>query len=99
MPWKPDTVRLAPQTSTDRALQDRARRHLIQRKLLNTARWRNFRLHFLREHPLCNRCLTEAARDVHHVRKLADHPEDLLDETQCEALCHGCHSAATARGE
>jgi 5-methylcytosine-specific restriction endonuclease McrA len=51
------------------------------------------------EHPVCERCQAAASSQVHHARKLANHPEDLIDPAHCEALCQACHSAATARGE
>jgi 5-methylcytosine-specific restriction endonuclease McrA len=48
---------------------------------------------------VCQRCGEKVSTDVHHVRKLRDHLEDVIDPENCEALCHGCHSRETARGE
>jgi 5-methylcytosine-specific restriction enzyme A len=66
-------------------------------------RWRRFRLSFLASSPLCSDCQAlgrvTAATDVHHVRKLRDHPELRLDPTNVMALCGPCHAARTAAGE
>lgn len=65
--------------------------------------WRVFRARYLKKHPLCVRCdakgVTTVATDVHHKRKLVAHPELKFAEENLEALCHECHSEATARGE
>lgn len=77
---------------------DSARNEQLHRKLIRSGRWQKFRPTFLAEFPLCNRC-GEPATEVHHVRKLAAHPEDLCDPEHCEALCKRCHDRATGRGE
>lgn len=82
--------------------RDQARNQQPYRKLLWTQRFRRFRDWFILNNPLCNRCPPETKRPtvhVHHKRKLAQHPEDLCDQGQCEGLCHECHSKATAQGE
>ena len=100
MPTRPPTHRPSVQT---RAATDQARGQLPYRKLLWTQRFRRFRLWLLAQRPLCECCQAEKrltpAKDIHHRRGLADHPEDLCDQDQCEALCHACHSRATLRGE
>jgi 5-methylcytosine-specific restriction protein A len=78
---------------------DRARRDAPHRRLYSTERWQRFRLYILRERPLCEDCGLNATRDVHHVRGLEAHPEDLCDEDQVRGLCHPCHSVRTRRGE
>jgi len=62
-------------------------------------RWRVFRAHFLRRHPMCADCVDAAAQEVHHIQKVADAPELRLLESNCLALCKVCHSKRTARGE
>src|ERR1019366_2644018 len=66
------------------------------------ATWRRFRAMFLRRHPLCADCMERGipvqAVDVHHVKKLRDHPGLRCVEKNCIGLCHGCHSAKTAIG-
>jgi len=63
-------------------------------------RWRNLRLVFLADHPLCAKCEergeTRMATDVHHVTPKRDGGTD--DEANLMALCHECHSAITAAG-
>ena len=67
------------------------------------SRWRRFRLAFLRVNPLCADCKTvdrvTIATDVHHIEKVRDNRKRLLDPANCMALCHGCHSVRTGRGE
>jgi len=65
------------------------------------ARWRDVRAAYLASHPLCVDCLKRgrpvAATEVHHIVRLSkggDHGENNLI-----ALCHGCHSRRTRRGE
>src|SRR5262245_33658880 len=65
--------------------------------------WRNCRLAYLRQNPLCADCLdhqrTTAAREVHHIVKVSIDPSRRLDFSNLRALCKSCHSIRTARGE
>lgn len=72
---------------------------LVHRKLYNKEVYKRFRLAFLREHPLCKDCKIAPSVDVHHVRKLAVHPEDLCDGDHCVGLCSECHDIRTGKGE
>lgn len=64
--------------------------------------WEEFRAWYISRHPLCLDCMARdiltAATDVHHIHKLRDGGAR-LDESNCMALCHACHSTRTARGE
>lgn len=62
--------------------------------------WRLFRRAFLDEpeNQTCADC-GAPSRDVHHLQKVADHPELRLVKSNCRALCQACHSRRTARGE
>lgn len=66
-------------------------------------RWLRLRAAFLAEHPLCADCeangMVTPAEQVHHVAKVADRPDLRLDWENLMALCAGCHSRRTARGE
>jgi 5-methylcytosine-specific restriction protein A len=68
----------------------------------NSRSWRKFREAFLARNPLCSDCMgagfVRGATDVHHVRALRD-GGPLYDSDNCLALCHGCHSRRTAKGE
>jgi 5-methylcytosine-specific restriction protein A len=68
-----------------------------------TWRWRQLSLRYRANHPLCERCLaagrTVPATEVHHKLKHGGDPSLVMDSDQLEALCHACHSSATARGE
>lgn len=75
------------------------RRDEPQRRLINSRTWRKFRRFMLERFPVCQDCGRVAAREVHHVRGLADHPEDWLDGQWCRCLCTPCHSVRTKRGE
>lgn len=92
MPKKPATYRPCRHPRPEA----RANPH---RHLLWTARFRTFRTWLLHLRPVCERCRRKPAGQVHHRRKLAEHPEDLCDQEQCECLCVSCHSRATAAGE
>jgi 5-methylcytosine-specific restriction enzyme A len=61
--------------------------------------WERFRAWFVRRHPICADCGIKPAKEVHHVRKLRDHPELRLAENNCMGLCKACHAIRTARGE
>lgn len=75
-------------------------------RLLNSKRWKVVRANYLREHPLCERCLREgistAAIDVHHrvpveSAKTISDMERLcynVDGGNLEALCIPCHRKA-----
>ena len=103
MPIRPPihqpVARSAAVTEEDARLRDRQRADQVQRRLLNTQRYRRFRLVVLRECPLCQDCSREAANEVHHIRGLANYPDDLCDGEQVSALCKSCHSIRTGRGE
>lgn len=65
--------------------------------------WQQFRLRYLREHPLCVDCLphnhVRLATDVHHTIKLRYAPERRFDEKILMALCGDCHKSRTAAGQ
>lgn len=55
--------------------------------------WRQLRLMFLREHPLC--ACGAPATEVDHIVPLARGGTN--EESNLQALCKACHSAKTAR--
>ncbi len=69
--------------------------------LLNSKRWKILRQQYLRDHPLCERCLREgfntAAVDIHHKTPCESAQSDTEMEQLCydrnnqEALCIPCH--------
>jgi 5-methylcytosine-specific restriction protein A len=63
------------------------------------AAWRRFREWFLGRHPLCHDCEREPSTEVHHILKVAEHPELRLEESNCLGLCKSCHSRRTSLGE
>lgn len=86
---------------------DLSREQMPERKaskqLYNSARWKNFRKHYLEQHPLCEDCLvmskTTTATELHHITRLSVQREAALDEENIKPLCHDCHSKRTAAGE
>lgn len=62
-------------------------------RLLWTARYRRFRLWVLSQRPLCEEpgC-RRTGLDIHHVRGLLWHPEDLCNQDMAQVLCHSCHA-------
>lgn len=100
MPWKPKQHRPPGSArGADRARHDRARARRPQQRALNTRAWRRFSALIRTQRPTCEDCLREPSTQVHHVRGLGAHPEDLCDPEQVRALCQGCHSRLTAKGE
>src|SRR3954469_3592533 len=83
--------------------QTSVRAQLFNRKLYNTSAYQTFRAWLLGERPLCQDCedndMLTPAKEVHHVRKLILHPEDLCDAKHCRVLCKPCHQLRTSRGE
>jgi hypothetical protein len=69
------------------------------RRLYKLAAYQRFRSWKLREYPVCQDCERLPSIDVHHKRGLEAHPEDLCDDDATLALCKGCHSVRTQRGE
>ena len=65
--------------------------------------WQQFRLRYLREHPLCVDCLghgrVRVGTDVHHTIKLRYAPQRKFDETILMGLCGDHHKSRTAAGE
>lgn len=69
--------------------------------------WRRFRHWYVQEivapDPFCQDChepfMSTSKIELHHVRKVAGHPELLYDTSNIRHLCHGCHSARTMGGE
>ena len=55
--------------------------------------WRNLRIWFLNNHPLCNICQLPASQ-VDHVIPIALGGQ-ALDELNLQSLCASCHSAKT----
>ena len=70
-------------------------------RLLNSKRWKELRISYLREHPLCERCQAEgyvrAAIDCHHIRPISSAMSIQEMERLCylprnlQALCIPCH--------
>lgn len=67
------------------------------------ARWRRYRLQFLREHPLCTLCSTEThpvpATVVDHIRDHKGDQDLFWDASNHRALCTPCHNARTDAGD
>lgn len=59
-------------------------------------RWRRFRLAYLREHPLCGRCLAKGfyvpTYIPHHIIDRLERPDLAWDEDNLEPLCNACHT-------
>ena len=81
----------------------RGPREQHRRNVTYGRKWKEFRLRFLAEHPLCEDCQEAdkitAASEVHHLAKVTDRPDLRLEWTNLLALCKRCHSVRTAKGE
>lgn len=71
-----------------------------QKRFYCSKKWLRLRDKYLKEHPLCERCLSIGvgipSEHVHHKIELDDEkvdiPEIALNEDNLEALCHDCHT-------
>ena len=67
------------------------------------SRWEKVRRIFLMRNPLCYDCMIKGrftpANEVHHVKKVREHPELRLTIDNLIALCKSCHSKRTSKGE
>lgn len=63
--------------------------------------WQTLRESFLRDHPLCARCLAQGvirpATVVHHVQPVEQRPDLRLNPDNLEALCRNCHELEHGR--
>lgn len=67
-----------------------------------TYKWRQVRLSYLKEHPLCVHCLavgdTMPAQEVDHIRRHNGRGDpDFFNHDNLQALCKSCHSSKTRR--
>lgn len=88
---KPERKPRPPRKETDM-------RKLRQQAYQNTT-WRKLRDTFMKEHPICERCLAKGkitpATDVHHIKSAFRNGEVnyslLLDDKNLMSLCKECH--------
>jgi len=95
MPWLPKTNKI------DKAKMPENRPSSSKRGYDSS--WRMVRLQHLLNNPLCSDCFKDqkltVANEVHHLKKLADHPSLRDDPSNLQSLCKSCHSKRTAKGE
>lgn len=92
--------------STQRQQDDARRRQDPQQaevdRMRRGAAYQKFRRWYCSRWPHCADPFQEhgqrlrAGEDLHHVRQLASHPEDLLDQGWCALLCRACHARISA---
>lgn len=106
MPEGPKRHTTAGIQAQQKANEERRRKEQEARphhRLYRLRAYQRFRLAMLDERPLCEDCCEKdrvtPATDIHHVRKLSLHPEDLCDSRYVRCLCSCCHDRRTARGE
>ena len=71
----------------------------LRRKTYSNTTWRKLRDTFMKEHPICERCLAKGkitpATDVHHMKSPFRNGEVnyslLLDDKNLMSLCRECH--------
>lgn len=94
----PTIVKLQKKQKTSSGRTETDIRKLRQTAYQNTA-WRKERDNFLREHPLCEKCLEKGkitpAQDIHHKKSPFKNGEInwnlLYDESNLMSLCKECH--------
>lgn len=89
--YRPTAKRLSPSEATRPNATDRG----------YGSRWKRFRAHFLRQHPLCERCeaegRVEAACHAHHRDGKGTSGPAGFDPDNIEPLCERHHNAQSAR--
>lgn len=60
----------------------------------SAGKWRRFRAIFLAQNPLCETC-SDFATEVDHRKRVLPDASNLLDASNCVALCKSCHSRKT----
>jgi 5-methylcytosine-specific restriction endonuclease McrA len=60
-------------------------------RLLNDQRWRNYRIQYRLEHPLCDECKTALTTDVHHIKGWNFFPSLFWEPSNHQGLCAPCH--------
>ena len=74
----------------------------LRHKAYNTQKWRNLRLNYLREFPICQDCLergiVKSACDVHHLKSPFNYKNNevneylMYDYSNLRSLCKECHA-------
>ena len=82
---------------------------LLRRKFYNSVKWQKLRVLYLREHPLCEKCLNEGkvnpAEQVHHKRSPFNYKEKIinwelgLDPDNLESICSYHHGIEHTAGD
>ena len=63
--------------------------------LYRSRRWRALRLSILERDRCCQECGSRRRLEVHHVRRVRDHPEAAFDPEFLQTLCGVCHARQT----
>lgn len=86
-------LRCCPRHARSNPGSERSEYHRTNGWFYSSARWRRFRLWFLRRHPICVGC-PAPAEQVDHIEPIAQGGA-VLDESNCQSLCASCHSKKT----
>ena len=107
MPTKPKTIdqlkREARGFKSARQEHDATRRDPQVRRVYQSRRWQAVRSLKLERHPICERCAgqgraTYVNLQIHHIKKVKDHPELAFDLDNLMTLCPGCHATVEREG-
>ena len=98
MPWIEKPKRQPKQEKQKSSPDERKK---LRVKFYNSQAWRNLRLCHMREHPLCEKCLSKgkvvAGEDIHHIVSPFDYDNMkvnmhlALDDSNLQTLCSACH--------
>ena len=73
-----------------------AHRPQYEKAVYSTSDWRRLRAVYLKRHPSCSVCGTQAT-EVHHIVSLDDDPTLRLEWSNLLSLCKPCHSRITTK--
>jgi 5-methylcytosine-specific restriction enzyme A len=92
-----------PAATKEKHAQSKEYEQRPERKMMKSRRYREARLMFLNEHPLCMECLkiglTVASTHLDHIKPHHGDYELFWSVDNWQALCGSCHSSKTDREE
>lgn len=94
------TINIKKKTKKDNIRNEHTPNRELRQKAYNTKEWRKLRESYLKQHPVCEECLSKSkvtpATSVHHKEspfsKGSVNNHLLLDYDNLMSVCHECHN-------
>lgn len=99
------TINLGKKKSSNEKKRNETEHRKLRQKAYNSTAWKKLRETYLKEHAICQECLSKGritpATSVHHIKSPFINNEInyylLLDYTNLMSLCHECHGNIHAK--